>query len=91
MTAARDQREKEAVPGRGEENGLGPRQALFRVTHCKKDKASPSQGHEKNFLLRTGFEPVTYGCLLCFQLQSTALPTELSKAAMIRSLKNMPL
>ena len=49
MTAPRDQRGKEAGPGRGEENGLGPRQALFRVTHCKKDKASPSQGHEKKF------------------------------------------
>ena len=43
----------------------------------------------KKILLRTGFEPVTYGCLLCFQLQSTALPTELSKAVMVRSLYNM--
>ena len=33
----------------------------------------------KNELLRAGFEPATYGFLLCFQLQSTALPTELSK------------
>ena len=32
----------------------------------------------KNFL-RAGFEPATYGCLLRFQLQSTALPTELWK------------
>ena len=33
----------------------------------------------KNNLLRAGFEPATYGFLFCFQLQSTALPTELSK------------
>ena len=30
-------------------------------------------------LPRTGFEPVTYGLLLYSQLQSTALPTELSR------------
>ena len=30
-------------------------------------------------LLRAGFEPATYGCLMCDKLQSTALPTELSK------------
>ena len=29
--------------------------------------------------LRAGFEPATYGFLLVSQLQSTALPTELSK------------
>ena len=34
----------------------------------------------KIVLLRAGFEPATYGFLLCSQLQSTALPTELSKA-----------
>ncbi len=35
---------------------------------------------KKDQLLRTGFEPVTYGCLLAeYRLQSTALPTELSK------------
>ena len=33
----------------------------------------------KNELLRAGFEPATYGFLLNRQLQSTALPTELSK------------
>ena len=48
-------------------------------------------GKGKKNILRTGFEPVTYGCLLCFQLQSTALPTELSKAVMVSSLYNMPL
>ena len=37
---------------------------------------------KKDQLLRTGFEPVTYGCLLAeCRLQSTALPTELSKVA----------
>ena len=30
-------------------------------------------------ILRAGFEPATYGCLMSAQLQSTALPTELSK------------
>ena len=30
-------------------------------------------------ILRAGFEPATYGCLMFHQLQSTALPTELSK------------
>ena len=35
---------------------------------------------EKGLLLRAGFEPATYGCLFrVIQLQSTALPTELSK------------
>ena len=35
---------------------------------------------EKKELLRAGFEPATYGCLSnIVQLQSTALPTELSK------------
>ena len=91
MTATRDQRQKEAGLRKGKENGLGPTPLLFRVSHCKKRTNVFTQGPEKNFLLRTGFEPVTYGCLLCFQLQSTALPTELSKAAMIKSLKNMPL
>ena len=33
----------------------------------------------KNELLRAGFEPATYGYLIEEQLQSTALPTELSK------------
>ena len=31
----------------------------------------------KNGFLRAGFEPATYGCLVLFPLQSTALPTEL--------------
>ena len=39
----------------------------------------------KNELLRAGFEPATYGFLLCFQLQSTALPTELSKVHVCQS------
>ena len=34
---------------------------------------------QTKILLRAGFEPATYGFLLCYQLQSTALPTELSK------------
>ena len=33
----------------------------------------------KQKLLRAGFEPATYGYLIPSQLQSTALPTELSK------------
>ena len=46
--------------------------------------------HEKNLcqtmkknmtFLRAGFEPATYGYLI-YQLQSTALPTELSKVVM---------
>ena len=35
--------------------------------------------HIIKLLLRTGFEPVTYGLLLLNRLQSTALPTELSR------------
>ena len=34
---------------------------------------------QKVKILRAGFEPATYGCLMFDQLQSTALPTELSK------------
>ena len=34
---------------------------------------------QKVKILRAGFEPATYGYLMFDQLQSTALPTELSK------------
>ena len=34
---------------------------------------------QNKMLPRTGFEPVTYGLLLFNRLQSTALPTELSR------------
>ena len=37
------------------------------------------KNHAIKMLPRTGFEPVTYGLLLYSQLQSTALPTELSR------------
>ena len=37
----------------------------------------------KKSILRAGFEPATYGFLLYRQLQSTALPTELSKVLFI--------
>ena len=40
---------------------------------------------EEENILRAGFEPATYGFLLRFQLQSTALPTELSKEACTRT------
>ena len=46
---------------------------------------------KKNLLPRTGVEPVTYGCLFVNQLQSTALPTELSRGVMLSSSKNTPL
>ena len=36
----------------------------------------------KKIFLRAGFEPATYGFLLSNTLQSTALPTELSKELM---------
>ena len=41
--------------------------------------------HASKMLPRTGFEPVTYGLLLYSQLQSTALPTELSRVDALRS------
>ena len=37
------------------------------------------KNHAIKMLPRTGFEPVTYGLLLLNRLQSTALPTELSR------------
>ena len=37
------------------------------------------KNHAIKMLPRTGFEPVTYGFLLLNRLQSTALPTELSR------------
>ena len=40
---------------------------------------------QNKMLPRTGFEPVTYGLLLYSQLQSTALPTELSRVDALRS------
>ena len=43
---------------------------LYVQVHSVKKKG-------KEVILRAGFEPATYGCLL--PLQSTALPTELSK------------
>ena len=36
-------------------------------------------GLRQKIILRAGFEPATYGFLMIIQLQSTALPTELSK------------
>ena len=43
--------------------------------------SNSERNKKKNIFLRAGFEPATYGCpYVKFQLQSTALPTELSKA-----------
>ena len=53
-------------------------QFILVVYSCYKIKFSIDKIGEKN-LPRTGFEPVTYGYLLLIQLQSTALPTELSR------------
>jgi hypothetical protein len=43
-----------------------------------------SPRNPKKNILRTGFEPVTYGLLFYITLQSTALPTELSKVHIYR-------
>ena len=46
----------------------------MRLLHLK--MFGQVKNNEKSFhLLRAGFEPATYGFLLCFQLQCTALPT----------------
>ena len=59
--------------------------AVLNLTSClcSDGEKKPS----KRFILRAGFEPATYGYLLSgYQLQSTALPTELSKVHVSRGI-----